>query len=416
MTAVAAPPTLEETVLRQYRDHLGSGRAAVGQFLGGMAEELSEGAWITDTTGRRYLDMGGYGVFILGHRHPGVVAAVERQLHRHPLATRTLFDPVTAQAAELLASVTPDGLDLVHFVNSGAEATEAAIKLARASGRSKLVTTTRGFHGKTMGALSLTANDVFQAPFRPLLDASVVPYGEVDPLRAILSEHPGEAVVILEPVQGEAGVIVPPAGYLRAVAEACRLHDAMLVVDEIQTGLCRLGTWWGCDAEEVVPDVLLVGKGLSGGVMPVAAMVATREAYAPFAKDPYLHTSTFAGSPLASAAAAAAVTAMIEERTADRARDLGARLLSAIRDACEVAIPGLATVRGRGLLIGVEFADPGLVGEVALQLIENGVIACHSLNSSHVLRFTPPALLDDAQIAYFQHAWTTSLAELTKGT
>lgn len=416
MTPPSAPPIMDATgaLLATYRRHLGTGRAAVGQLLGGMVEVESSGAWITVADGRRYLDFGGYGVFILGHRHPRVIGAVHEQLDRHPLASRTFLEPVTAAAAAALAETTPEGLDLVHFVNSGAEATESALKLARTHGCRSVITTTSGFHGKTLGALSVTAKPVYQEPFRPLLPGVIeVPYGDIDRMEAALTGALGRAVVILEPIQGEGGVVIPPAGYLRGVAELCRRSDALLVIDEIQTGMGRLGTWWGVEPEQVVPDILLVGKGLSGGVVPIAAMVATDRAYAPFAKDPYLHTSTFAGSPLACSAAVATIAAIHDEDIVGRAERVGAQLLEGIRAICGQLRPAdLVEVRGRGLLIGIEFSDPGAVGELALQLVERGVLSCHSLNSSRVLRFTPPAILDQSEIGQFLTAFGAALAAL----
>ncbi|WP_270887760.1 aspartate aminotransferase family protein [Pedococcus sp. 5OH_020] len=416
MTLHSAPPIVDVTggLLDTYRRHLGAGRAAVGQLLGGMVEVESSGAWIRVADGRRYLDFGGYGVFILGHRHPVVVAAVHEQLDRHPLASRTFLEPVTAAAAGALAETTPEGLDLVHFVNSGAEATEAALKLARIHGCRSVITTTSGFHGKTLGALSVTAKAVYQQPFRPLLPGvTEVAYGDLGQMEAALTGAPGRAVVILEPIQGEGGVVIPPAGYLRAVAELCQRTDALFVIDEIQTGMGRLGTWWGIEPEHVVPDILLVGKGLSGGVVPIAAMVATERAYAPFAKDPYLHTSTFAGSPLACSAAVATIAAIHDEDIVGRAKRVGAQLLESMRATCRQLRPaGLVEVRGRGLLIGIEFTDPGAVGELALELVERGVISCHSLNSSRVLRFTPPAILDQSEIGQFLTAFGAAVAAL----
>jgi putrescine aminotransferase len=411
----AALTSAEPDVLGLYRRHLGHGLAAVGQLLGGMVEVESQGVWITVQDGRRYLDFGGYGVFILGHRHPVVVDAVHRQIDRHPLATRVFLEPLTAAAAAALAGTTPDGLDLVHFVNSGAEATEAALKLARAHGKTALITTRSGFHGKTLGALSVTANPTYQTPFEPLLAHVAVDYGSLDQMAEALVEADGRGCVIVEPVQGEGGVVVPPAGYLRGVADLCREHGALLIVDEIQTGLGRLGSWWGVEAEGVVPDVLLAGKGLSGGVVPVAAMVATAEAYAPFSEDPYLHTSTFAGSPLACAAAQAAVQVIRDEDLVERAASLGRRLLDGIRDICvRLGLDGHVDVRGRGLLIGVEFPDPGEVGEVLLKLLEEGVLANHSLNASRVLRFTPAAVLEDADITVFLSAFSKAMAVLSR--
>jgi putrescine aminotransferase len=215
----------------------------------------------------------------------------------------------------------------------------------------------------------------------------------------------------LEPVQGEAGVVIPPVGYLRAVADACADYGAFLIIDEVQTGLGRLGTWFGVDAEGVVPDVLLVAKGLSGGVVPVAAMVATREAYAPFGRDPFLHSSTFAASPLACSAALAAVETMRAEDVPSMAAALGVRLLATVREACAPYASGLVTeVRGRGLLIGIELASQGALGEMVLAMIDRGVLVNHSLNASSVLRLTPPARLSTGEIEYFRSAFDHALA------
>jgi putrescine aminotransferase len=380
-------------VVDGYRRHVSRGRARLAELTGGLVEVSSAGSTVTDAGGRDYLDCGGYGVFLLGHRHPAVVSAVIEQVQRHPMSTRLMLDPTVARAAETLASVTPAGLDLVHFVNSGAEATEAAIKLARASGRRTLVSASGGFHGKTTGALGLTANELYQAPFRPLLDVRHVPFGDAAALGAVLS---ADACVVLEPVQGEGGVVLPPPGYLAEVSRLCATAGAMLVLDEVQTGLGRLGSWWGADREDVRPDVLLVGKGLSGGVVPVAAMVATARAYKPFSDDPFLHTSTFAGSPIAMAAATAAVTAIRDEGLVERAAELGARMLAELRTALAPCGPLVRDVRGAGLLIGLEFDDPGTALDFVLDLLDRGVLVNHSLNAHRVVRLTPPAVLTDA--------------------
>ncbi|MGW5466449.1 aspartate aminotransferase family protein [Streptomyces chartreusis] len=407
--AQATDPTDPTDLLDLYLRHIGSGRAVMGRVLGGMAEVRSEGPWIHTDDGRRLLDFGGYGVFILGHRHPVVVAAVHRQIDAHPLASRVFLEPVAARAAQALAAHTPPGMDYVHFVNSGAEATEAALKLARAHGRNAVVTARKGFHGKTLGALSVTANATYQTPFQPLLpDIIQVGYGDAGELKRVLATRRDRACVIVEPVQGEGGVHIPEPGYLTEVAALSREFGALLVVDEIQTGMGRLGTWWGVDAEGVRPDMLLAGKGLSGGVVPVAALVATAEAYVPFSRDPYLHTSTFGASPIACAAALAAVETMEREDTVARAATLGARILAGVRDACapyrEILV---RDVRGRGLLIGIEFAEERAVGELLLELITRGVLVNHSLNSTRVLRLTPPAVVaDDALDLFF-----TTLAE-----
>jgi len=396
---IATPAAADPTLLR-YRRHLSSARAALGEMFGGDVEVSSSGAWVETAGGRRLLNCGGYGVLIMGARHPHVVAAVTRQLTTNPVATRLLLEPEVARTAAALVAVAPAGLDRVHFAGSGAEAVEAAIKMARTRGRYHLVSMIDGYHGKTLGALSVTAKDLFQAPFRPLLPAvSHVPYGDAQALHRELAQHEGTACVIVEPVQGEAGVIVPPEGYLRAVEQACREHGAFFVLDEVQTGLGRLGHWWGADREGVTPDALLVGKGLSGGVVPVSAVVATDAAFRAFDKDPFIHTSTFSGSPLAMAAARAALEVIAAEGLVEAAARTGRHLIAELtRIGRAVFGARLAEVRGLGLLIGLEFSVPGMAGDLLLELMSAGVIANHSLNSARVLRLTPPATLDDAEV------------------
>ncbi|MGH3758283.1 aspartate aminotransferase family protein [Actinophytocola sp.] len=405
-STVTTASTVDLTAAR-YRRHLSTGRAALGEMFGGDVEVCARGAWVRTSTGRELLNCGGYGVFITGARHPRVVAAVREQLDRNPVATRLLLEPQAALAAEALTSVTPPGLSRVHFACGGAEAVEAAIKLARANGKRHLVSMVDGYHGKTLGALSATARPVFTEPFRPLLpDTTHVPFGDVAALAGVLERHPGSACVLVEPVQGEAGVIVPPAGYLPAVAALCAEHGAFLVLDEIQTGLGRLGHWWGGDRDGVVPDVLVAGKALGGGVVPVSAMVATEAAFAPFDRDPFIHTSTFSGAPLGMAAARGALAAIAEEDLVGRAGRIGARLLVELTRLCaDVLGDAVAEVRGVGLLIGIECAVEGLAGELLLELMEAGVVANHSLNSDRVLRLTPPAVLDERERQYLLDAF-----------
>ena len=396
-----------DSLITRCRTHLSKGRASLGEMFGGDVEASSSGAWIHTASGRRILNCGGYGVFLMGARHPRVLAEVERQLATNPVATRLLLEPTVVEAAEALVSVTPDGLSKVHFACGGAEAVEAAIKLARAQGRRHLVSTVNGYHGKTMGALSVTGKDTFQDPFRPLLaGVSQVPYGDAGALEGVLARHEDEACVLVEPVQGEAGVIVPPDGYLREVAQLCRRYGALFVLDEIQTGLGRLGHWWGADREGVVPDMLLVGKGLSGGIVPVSALVASPEVFRPFDRDPFIHTSTFSGNPLAMAAAKGAVAALREDELVARAAELGPELRAGIEDtAREVLGDRVREVRGVGLLIGVEFTVPGLAGDLLLELLGAGVLGNHSLNSAGVMRLTPPAVLTAGDVEFLLDAF-----------
>jgi putrescine aminotransferase len=260
----------------------------------------------------------------------------------------------------------------------------------------------------------VTANSLYQDPFRPLLpDATHVPFGDAGALAAEL--RTGEpACVIIEPIQGEGGVNIPPDGYLREVRAVCDRFGALLVLDEIQTGMGRLGHWWGADREQVTPDIMLVGKGLSGGIVPVSAMVATPEAFRAFNKDPFIHTSTFSGAPIAMAAARAAVEAIEADGLVERAAVLGSTLLAGLREIVALHCPHLVTdVRGVGLLIGVELAGPGLAGALLAELVERHLIVNYSLNASSVLRFTPPAVLSEGDVEFLLSAFAGACAELS---
>jgi putrescine aminotransferase len=383
------------------------GRARLAALTGGRLEVGAAGAVVYDDAGRGYLDCGGHGGFLLGHRHPRVAAAVVDQINRRPMASRVLLDPTVARAAATLAEVTPRGLDFVQFLNSGTEAVETAVKLARAHGKYRLVSAYGGSHGTTLGALSLTTRDRNAEPFRPLLPSvRQVPYGDVEALAAVLSGGRNHCVV-LEPVQAEHGVILPPVGYLAAVAQVCRDHDAFLVLDETHTGLGRLGHWWGADAEDVIPDALCVGGTLSGGVVPVAAVAATSAAYAPLAQDSFGLPETFAGSPVAMAAATATVQAIRDEGLVERARLLGAGLLDDLRRIVATTCPHLVReVRGAGLLLGIEFASGPLAAGFALELLDRQVLAGHSASAPRVVRVTPPAVLTDSELHWLLDSLT----------
>lgn len=406
----------ELEILGLYRKHLSKGRATVAEMFGSHMEVASSGAWLRTRDGREYLNCGGYGVFIAGARHPIVMEAVLRQLESHPISTRILLEPTVGRAAEALASVVPAHLNRIHFALSGAEAVETGLKLARANGRRRLVSTKMGYHGKTLGALSATAKEVYQKPFRPLLpDVTHVPWGDVAAIEQELTAHPGEVAVILEPVQGEGGVNLPPPGYLPAVEALCREHGGFLILDEVQTGMGRLGEWWGADLYEVTPDVLLTGKALGGGVMPVSAALANRTTFSPFDKDPYLHTGTFTGAPVLMAAVQGAITAIKEDRLVSKAMTLGTRLLPEITRIAESICPDLvAEVRGQGLMIGIEFRETGMAGEMLMELFNHGVVANHSMNGSSVARFTPPAILTDGDVNFLLESFESACRDLVE--
>lgn len=395
-----------EVVLGRYTRHVNAALAGLARLVSTPVEVSSEGAHVLGSDGRTYLDCGGFGVFLLGHRHPTVVAAVRRQLDRNPLATRLFLNPELAQASEDLAAVAPDGLEHVFLTNSGAEATELGLKLARLNGRHRVVAMTGGFHGKTLGALSVTGRPQFRAPFEPLLPGTdFVPFGDLAALSSALVEDPAGTAVLLEPVQGEGGVRVPPPGYLRAVRALCDELGVLLILDEIQSGLGRLGAWWGADQAGITPDVLLTGKVLGGGVMPAGGVIATTPVFAPLDADPLLHSSTFAGSPLASVAVSATIEALRTEGLVERAAVLGRQVLDLARGSVAQNCPHLVDdVRGAGLLVGIDLVSAEAATELLIALLDEGVIPSYSLNSSNVLRLTPPAVLDTTDLQQLERA------------
>ncbi|MEH1015553.1 aminotransferase class III-fold pyridoxal phosphate-dependent enzyme [Micromonospora sp. CPCC 206060] len=401
---------MSSSVFELYRSHLGEGLGRVAAMLNTPLEVSATGAVVHTADGRQLLNCAGYGVFFVGAGNPTVLGAVRDQLERQALSTRVLLNEPAARAAEALTSVAPEGLVKVHFSNSGAEAVETAIKIARANGRYRLVSMHSGYHGKTVGALSLTARSLYQDPFRPLLpEVTHVSFGDLDELAAVVDR---DVCVVVEPVQSEGGVIIPESGYLKAVEALCRERGAILVLDEVMTGLGRLGTWWGADRDGVRPDLLLVGKALSGGLVPVAATLATEEAFAPFDKDPYLHTSTFSANPLAMAAVRATVEVISGDGLVDRAAQVGGRLLAAIREAVRPIEHLVAEVRGAGLLIGVEFRSGHHAAEFLMDLLDNDVVVNHSMNAHPVLRLTPPATMTPDEEMRLVASFTRAAAAL----
>ena len=324
----ASPQALAAETYENYKKFVNPPLARVMKLSGSPVEVRARGCTIWDQNGKAYLDFaGGYGVFTLGLHHPRVVEAVRAQLEQISLSGKTMFNVLLGRAARRLAELAPGDLQISFWCNSGTEAIEGAIKLARAATRrAKIVSTLDAFHGKTLGALSVSGRENFQSRFRPLLaDSMSIPYGETDSLDEALRDA---AAFVVEPVQGEGGVNVPPPGYLKAVREACDRTGRVFIADEVQTGLGRCGYRFACNRDGVVPDVMTLAKGLSGGVIPVGAFIARPDVWnRAFGKAPLVHTSTFGGSELACAAALAAMDVLEDEALAQRARERGEQLL-----------------------------------------------------------------------------------------
>jgi len=371
------------------------------------------GAVLRDVEGNEYIDcLGGYGVFSLGHAHPKVVEAVIAQLRRLPLSSKTFLNKPLADLAAMLADIAPGDLRYSFLCNSGAEAVEGALKVARmATGRTEFVAAAGGYHGKTLGALSASGRDVYRTPFQPLVPGFVhVPFGDAEALAGAVNEN--TAGVILEPVQGENGIRVAPDGYLAAARRLCDERGALLLLDEVQTGLGRTGRMFACEHWGVAPDILTLAKALGGGVVPVGAFLATPEIWERvFHENPLIHTSTFGGNQMACAAAMAALKVTIEEDLPAQAAAKGKRLLDGLRE-IQTRYPDLLVeTRGLGLMIGAEFADADVGKLVVGGLLHHGVIAAYTLNNPKVMRFEPPLVITDAQIDQVLHGFDAALAE-----
>ncbi len=404
-------------VVAAYRQHVNTGMARLFELMHSPMEVCSaDPNFIVDEHGAQYLDCAGYCVFLLGHRHPAVVAAVQEQLARHPVSSRVLINGPLAVAATQLADVAPPNLEYVWFGNSGAEVVEAALKLAAANGRRRWISMEGGYHGKSLGALSVTGREAYRAPFSSLLPhVDFLPYGDIDALHRALAGTDGDSALIIEALQSEAGVIIPPHGYLKAVSDACHRHGCFLIVDEISTGMGRTGAWWRCQTEFMEPDILLAGKALGGGVLPVSALIATPSAFLPFNKEPLLHTATFSGSPLACAAVVAAIAAVRDDDVISKAQRIGAHLLSEIQSLAALHEGArVSSVRGAGLLIGIEFHEEHQAADFMLEMMSQRILVSHSLNAHRVVRLTPPATITDRNVEQLLTAVAESFATLVR--
>ncbi len=357
-----------------------------------LALASGHGAVLTDVEGNSYLDLlAGIAVNVLGHCHPAVIEAVSRQVST--LGHTSNFyahEPGIALAEALVAQWGVEGAR-VFFCNSGTEANELAFKLSRLTGRSKLVATQRAFHGRTMGSLALTGQPDKQAPFAPLPgEVSHVPYGDVDALAAAVTAE--TAAVFLEPIMGEAGVIPPPAGYLVKAREITARHGALLVIDEVQTGMGRTGRFFAHQHDAITPDVVTVAKGLGGG-LPIGACLAVGPVAALL--KPGLHGSTFGGNPVCAAAALAVLRTLHDEGLIERAEALGASLTRGIESVDHRLVDH---VRGRGLLRGVVLTEPAAKAAEAAARKAGFLV---NAAAPDVIRLAPPLVITDAQVDRF---------------
>ncbi len=359
-----------------------------------------KGLYVWDESGKKYLDfLGGIATNILGHANPAVVKAVSNQIQTMGHISNFYSHPAGLALAEKLQSLVGQ-TSKVFFCNSGAEANEAALKISRLTGRNKIISTVGSFHGRTMGALSLTGQSSKRAPFIPLLRGiKFLPYGDTRAMERSINSR--VAMVILESIQGENGVIPPPAGYLAAVRELCNKHGVILCIDAVQTGMGRTGSWFGYESENIVPDIITIAKGLGGG-LPLGAMITVGDRVPHFA--PGQHGSTFGGNPVSVAAGLTAIKVIEQKKLMKNVLAMEKLIRSAL-----LKVDGVSQVRGKGLLLGIVLKDD-VAQELAQRCMQNGLLV--NATSSNVIRIAPALTLSRTQVQEFSKKFVASIKEV----
>lgn len=365
-----------------------------------FVEWMDHDSYFYDVYGEEFIDcLGGFGIYMCGHRNPEILKAVEAQLHRQALHSQELLDPLRGYLAKAMAEITPGDLQYCFFTNGGAEAVEMALKLARiATGGRWYISTIGGFHGKSMGALSMVGKSTYRIPYLPIVQqVQHVEYGAADDVRKAVKNliAVGEkvAAVILEPIQGEAGIIIPPEGYLKEVRQICDEYGVCLIFDEIQTGMGRTGSMFRCEAENVTPDIMTYGKAFGGGIMPITGIIARPHLWTQELQDnPWiLGSPTFGGNPLACAAAIATIDFMLKHEIPRQAKEKGEYLIGKLKEVQAKYPRVISEIRGIGLMIGVEFVKSEIGYIVAKGMFARRVMTAGTLNNSKVIRFEPAA-------------------------
>lgn len=411
LTEVEAKTIIEESK-QNFAEHFNRGwleyRKSVTEAGDWAAVEWTgSGAVFRDVLGREYLDcLGGFGMMDLGWSHPDVVETVKAQLNRSPMPSQELIDPLRGVLANLMAQITPGDLKYSFFAASGTEAIEGAIKLAKMyTKKPGFIVATKAFHGKTMGSLSMIGKSDFREPLGILYGGPVyhVPFGDADAVEQQLEicqkVGVGIAAVMLEPIQGEAGAIVPPDDFWPRVRQTTKHYGVLLIADEVQTGLGRTGKLWGVDHWNVAPDILAAGKSLGGGVMPVSAFCSTEEIWQVMMyPNPFMHTTTTGGGALACSAAIAAIQVTLREKLWEQAAAKGDHLISEMQKLAARYPQIYEKITGKGLLIGMHFCSPQIGYKVAAGLFKRGILVAGTLTSAQTIRIEPPLIISYEQL------------------
>ena len=370
-------------------------------------EWTGSGAVFKDVLGREYLDcLGGYGMLNHGWSHPEVVAAVQAQLKHSPMPSQELIDPLRGVLAHMMADITPGDLKYSWFAASGTEAIEASIKIAKLYTRKPaFIVAVKAFHGKTMGSLSMMGKADYRQPMGMLYGGPVyhVPFGDAQAVERQLEICEkvgiGVAAVLFEPIQGEAGAIVPPDDFWPRIRESTSKYGALLIADEVQTGLGRTGELWGVNHWDVVPDIIAVAKSLGGGVMPISAVTTTEEIFQPMMyPNPFMHTTTTGGGALACSAAIAAIHVTLRDKLWQQAAEKGGYLIPKLEQLAERYPQIFERITGKGLLIAMHFQSPEIGYKVAAELFKRGVLVAGTLTNAQTIRIEPPLVITMEQI------------------
>ncbi len=391
---------IEKDTVANFKNHINPGwlqyrksMTEAGDFA--SVEWTGQGSIMVDTRGREFIDvLGGFGLYSAGIKHPKIVAAAKAQLDRSPQYSQEMLDSLRAHLGKVLAHLLPGDLQYGFFINSGTEAVDGAMKLAKlCTGKAGFIATEKAFHGKTLGPLGLMGKAVFR-PLLPLLSGiRHVPFGDADAVERALAAAKqvgdGIAAVIAEPIQGEAGAIIPPDNYWPRLREVCDKYGVLLIADEVQTGLGRTGTLFGVDHWDVVPDIICLGKALGGGVIPCSAFFANAKVWECMVPNPFMHSTTTGGNPVACAAALAYLEVMLEEDLPGQAKAKGEYILNHLRQ-LQTKYPQILTeVRGKGLLIGMEFPTDEMGYQVAAGMFSRRCLTAGTFINAKSIRIEP---------------------------